>query len=519
MNNAKAWVTASRMRAAVAAVVALVLTVLSFDAVAAPGSTVDPTRKGTLVITKLVATGAETRPGTGLPVDTSDMTPLPGVTFQVKKVPGVDLTTNSGWEEAQAMTQAEALEQVKNTSPTASGIAAGDGTLTLSGLPLGLYVVEETGVPAGYAPGAPFLVTLPLTDPENGGWMYKVHVYPKNSAVDVVLDVIDEDAVQLGDPVKWTGSASIPSGSLTGYMLQVDIDPNLALIGGAGGVKVGLDCPCKTSRDGAALPDLVAGQDYNVTLTADGGFQVLFTESGLRKLEEATGECPCARVTVDYDTTVLGVGDLTSTLHLFPCAQAVEEGVGADCALEDSAVTKWRSIEVTVNPCDRPGEPVAGVCFQFYANLEDAKAGRNPIKINGVNEWVTGADGKITVPGVRVSDFVNGESVKVGDPLYRTYYAVMTCTPDGWKGSKEPQPITVGAAGGSDVVLVEVCLVSPEPGPEPGPGPKPEPGPSGGGDGTLSKTGAEIFMAGLLGAAALLLGIVFLRRKRKDEGA
>ncbi len=49
-------------------------------------------------------------------------------------------------------------------------------------------------------PAAPFLVSVPLTDPDNqDNWIYDVHVYPKNSIAGAEKTVTDAPDVKLGD--------------------------------------------------------------------------------------------------------------------------------------------------------------------------------------------------------------------------------------------------------------------------------------------------------------------------------
>lgn len=55
------------------------------------------------------------------------------------------------------------------------------GVLTFSDLPVGIYLVVETGAPAKVTKKEPpFLVSIPMTKPTGDGWNYDVHVYPKN---------------------------------------------------------------------------------------------------------------------------------------------------------------------------------------------------------------------------------------------------------------------------------------------------------------------------------------------------
>ena len=86
------------------------------------------------------------------------LTPMAGVTFTVQKVNNIDLTTNAGWAAAAALTPAQAAAQAATPGSTATTDAS--GTASLGNLPLGLYLVTETGYPGrcdsfGPVPGDP----------------------------------------------------------------------------------------------------------------------------------------------------------------------------------------------------------------------------------------------------------------------------------------------------------------------------------------------------------------------------
>lgn len=56
-----------------------------------------------------------------------------------------------------------------------------NGKTSVTELPLGLYLIVETKVPANvHTTVEPFFVSLPMTDHEGESWFYDVEVYPKN---------------------------------------------------------------------------------------------------------------------------------------------------------------------------------------------------------------------------------------------------------------------------------------------------------------------------------------------------
>lgn len=161
---------------------------------------------GTLTIHKYEYNGTSTSNGTGEATDSSKVptaepnaaTPLDGVTFTLYKVMDAD--------QLQAYydnTQAKAINSVtidtyvvnneinepskyseKNgnlfTAITGETGNAGTGTAKIK-LPVGMYAVVETNVPAGVTERTPaFLVSVPMTDNTGTNWLYDIEVFPKN---------------------------------------------------------------------------------------------------------------------------------------------------------------------------------------------------------------------------------------------------------------------------------------------------------------------------------------------------
>lgn len=75
------------------------------------------------------------------------------------------------------------LEKYIQTGSGAKTMADTDktGVTKATNLPLGLYLIVETKVPANVTTTVdPFFVSLPMTDLEGSAWFYDVDVYPKN---------------------------------------------------------------------------------------------------------------------------------------------------------------------------------------------------------------------------------------------------------------------------------------------------------------------------------------------------
>jgi len=457
----------------------------------------------------------------GLAQDTSGLTPVSGATFSVKRVPGIDPTTNAGQREASMLTAVQAAEMVTGEPVLVRATTNASGHAVLAPLEAGLYFVEETFTPAGYVGAAPFLVSLPLTDPvARDHWLTTVHVYPKNASASISLDVVDEDAIALGDIVHWTSTSTIPNvPELDGYLVEQVIDPNLEYTG----------TPTVSISGG---PELKPGIDYTVSFNPDTNtVSIEFTESGLRKLEEALRKDLGSEVVIEYTTIVLAEGEHVNEAILYPSRAAIDERRGVN----DTAVTKWGPISVLVHEHLNPANLIAGACFMMYASEEDARAGTNPITIDGVSQWVTDEQGRLVVHGLRFSDFVNGLDRDTTDPLHRYYWAVPVCIPPGWSWVDD-RPL-FGAV--TDTVDYETLIFEvkraavPEPPTTPDP-PKPPtkpdlpqppttpdpPKPPARPD--LPLTGAQAAGLGLFGAALIAAGALALasrRRQARESGA
>lgn len=171
---------------------AMAMSMMTMTAFAAP--TFDGTSTGTLTIHKK-AYGEGTQLGgaaTGEELSDDDLpagvTALNGVEFTIYQV--VD---EAGLEEFYK-SNPTALPDVStyvdmDNNKIKDGVAkltkvettAGEGVATFSDLPLGLYVVIETKSPDLVTqPVKPFMVSIPMTKTTGDGWLYSVHVYPKN---------------------------------------------------------------------------------------------------------------------------------------------------------------------------------------------------------------------------------------------------------------------------------------------------------------------------------------------------
>ena len=109
---------------------------------------------------------------------------------------------------------------------TASGkttmpLTDGNGVTRATGLPLGLYLVVETKVPANVNTTVdPFFVSLPMTNDSGDYWFYDVDVYPKNQTDIPNLDKLvrqNDDAALYNKP-EYADIATASEGDRVDYI-------------------------------------------------------------------------------------------------------------------------------------------------------------------------------------------------------------------------------------------------------------------------------------------------------------
>ncbi|MBD8535592.1 SpaH/EbpB family LPXTG-anchored major pilin [Plantibacter sp. CFBP 13570] len=447
------------LRAAAATLVGGALALGSVgSAYAATSSTIDATQSGSLTIHKY----EQPKSPTDLPhdgrelsaADLTELTPLPGVEFTATKVAGVDLTTNAGWESAQAMTTTTAASAV-STAPTDihRGVTAADGTLSLTGLDLGLYYVTESKAPAGVVPSAPFLVTLPLTNPlDQSSWMYDVHVYPKNFAAHTEKTVSDSSTVAVGDDVTWTVRSILPIDGTDGYQLTDTLDKRLTFKS------------ADVSINGTKL-DAADYTSSSVVSSVTGRATVLvkLTDLGLAKANLPVNKG--AAIEFALVTTIKELGDIKNVAEIYDNADDITNKTPSGYTPghpdeenptpqpndptdpnnpfdpipgDDAPVTKFG--ELTINKISAADSKVlSGAKFQVYTSLDAAKAqdAAGLVTIGSESVWTSDAKGRVSIAGLRYSNWENNAAI-ADQNAWKHYWLVETAAPAGFELLAEP---------------------------------------------------------------------------------
>lgn len=400
-----------RITAAIGALVlaagAAVVTVAPAQAVTLPGN-IDTDQPRSLTVHKFALgpnNGQVAGTGQELPSTAGLGTPLPGAVFTATQVAGVDLTTPEGWAIANSLSPQAASTRLTGT-PYTSTPSAANGTATFpTDMPLGLFYVQETVLPADATnPTAPFLVSLPLPTGPSGApanqWIYDVHVYPKNAVTETTKTRIpapaNSEEARNPDLIRWSIASSIPTlaagDSITAFTLT-DTVPGALVFPATPPAGVSPSTVTVTSAAGVNQ-SFTLGVDYTITNTAatattDATSVLSFTPAGLTRLTTLQGGLVSFNVlTRAVSIPPNGIITNTATANI----NGATETVSGSTPIGQLTVFAFESNN------GGPRTPLAGAVYQVYLNQNDANNQQNPISINGTTNWTTDETGFVAIP-------------------------------------------------------------------------------------------------------------------------
>lgn len=392
---------------------------------AASGANVNPGTSSSLTIHKYSGDQGAVGDGTELSDVSKLGTALQGVEFTItpvvkKGTADINLDTPEGWDLIAGVTVGDvtAANGYAFGEPTKVTTLA-DGSVKAT-LPHGLYKVVETGYGQNpiTAPAEDFLVTLPLPQGE-GGWLYDVHVYPKNK-VDTNVptkEVKDPtDGVTIGSIVPWTIKAPVQPntpGAITSFVITDELDSRLAY-------------------DSLTVEGFTVDTDYTVTVVGQ-SVKVEFTAAGLAKLKAGD----VVTVTLNTKVTSLGDGVIPNKATVFTNDNGGKTTSKPGTPGTDPT-TNWGKLKVLKHAADNKAKTLANAEFAVYANEE---ASGTP-----VGTFTTGADGKGSIVL-----WVGNDDVKSKD-----YYLKETKAPAGYVLDGTVRKVTVNA-GATATQTVEIA--------------------------------------------------------------
>ena len=422
--------------------------------------------------------------GTGNEDPTAECKPVSDVEFTITKL-NVDLTTNAGWKTL-AETKGDVSKARALTGGPAHTVTTGGDGLAFFGADkteVGAYLVSETRTPAQVIPAEDFVVTLPMTNPQDTTkWNYDVHVYPKNTVDGVDKKVEDQKAAGSGQNITYSITTSIPKVDYPGgarikrYEVVDRLDKRIKKDALTPVVKI-------VGQNEATLAN---GTDYTL-ITAEGKDHnwatVQLTEEGRRKASEAryngNGDTKIeVTLTAKFDAAVNLEGDLSNTAGLIPndspnfTWDPNNPGTTTDIPgiPTTPVLSKYGKVVLTKTGTDDLADKTKynGAQFQVYECLKAAgggilkdadpnKAGTNPLTIGGQDTFTTTGQGVVEISSLRANDYVDGaQKTQLTNNDY--YCLVETKAPEGYSLQAEPIPFRVLAADAEAKTPTEVTV-------------------------------------------------------------
>lgn len=429
-----------------------------------------------------------------------DAIPLQGVQFKVDKVNDRDHTQiDASW-----------------TSRTLTTNTQGEASITGNGnLPMGVYRVEELDNPAVTLKAKPFYVSVPLTNPEGDGWIYDVHVYPKNEIApgpDIDKDVTEignkEDTADISESVKWIIQTTLPDDVATckNYTVTDTFDERLDYVSGSLSVY-----RVNTQKERVKLPV----DCYTVTEPAEAnGRQLTVSLTDIGK-QEAAKSLP-------------NNDDVKAELHLElnTILNQKAEGTLGEAIYNGAEIHYTNNLDVAFEPKEVEDEPevhtggvnllkvssedhavtLNGAKFKIYRSEADAKNNTNAVKdpANGQIDWevTTNEEGIASFKGLSYGSI--GQEADKADST--DYWIVETQAPIDAEGHaynllKAPIKVTVNATSHLDMNTVTIENIPHY---------------------DLPNTGAEGNRKALIAGAAFIaaagaLSIVLIKRKKAES--
>ncbi|MCL1900560.1 MAG: SpaH/EbpB family LPXTG-anchored major pilin [Promicromonosporaceae bacterium] len=413
----------------------------------------DPDAKVNLHIVKHESP-ATSLPADGMAQDGIANPVIEGVEFTIRRHPTIELDTRTGWDDAQRQSVAD-FPWSEGLHPDAR-ITDANGQVSFLDLPMGLWMVQETKTPPGVVPAAPFLVTLPMTDPiTREDWMYDVFVYPKNAMVTVGKTVSDGHTVN--DQIEWTIRADIPQlpdEKIDLFRIVDAIDPRLMVRAQeyqGQAVRVMLEQGDSASTIAPELFDL----DHTDKAPGDRGgtLAIEFNAAGREFLDAAPAG---SRVVVHIKTVVveMGNGEFRNFASFYPDTKSQFNSSPAESNTAESRYGGIRFLKADNLDRDKVLE---GAVFQVYTSREAALAGGEDYLRIGINDtWRSDENGLVTISGLRLSNWANGQQVAPGDEGWTSYWLVEVGAPEGYELLAEPIEFPVLTPGEPTIVAFTV---------------------------------------------------------------
>lgn len=298
------------MKKSILGAVTLVLALLGF-AVMQPAHAnplVDPTTRGSLTIVKHTGDPLTQFGDPSNPLADPNREPIPEVVFGIQKIENINLGSNEGWREAQALIIDDLYTggaRAGDLGPVIEATTDEDGRAVFTDLEIGAYYVTEQPSDAdrrGVTDARPFIVTIPQTSDNGTSWNYDVVVQAKDQLLKVTHQA-GKTCFAAGEPIDYGVSATVPplnlEGEITRYELYVPLPDDFSAPSENTVVVTRTGDPEDDDPNNRVELD---ADDFEVSFP-DGVARLVLKESGLEKVAQMRDGNPAAHVTWLFETT------------------------------------------------------------------------------------------------------------------------------------------------------------------------------------------------------------------------
>ncbi|PMC72157.1 SpaH/EbpB family LPXTG-anchored major pilin [Corynebacterium aurimucosum] len=377
---------------------------------------IDFSKKGSITLYKKKGAESDT-PATGGEMGNVPGDPLSGVTYKITKL-DYDLE-NGDWSTFPK--SAADVKDENKTKTTFEQTTGADGKVAFTELPLGIYLVEETGAPDGIVSGAPFIVSVPMVNEASNAWNYDVVAYPKNTETKTEKTVKDADQ-NIQDAYSYTINADAPTWGegkkLTAFRFEDQLDKRLDF---------------QQVTEVKAGDTVLEAGDYSVNNPAENGNKLVvkLTDAGLAKVKSGD------KLSLTFEVKRKEVGDTTELKNQ---ADVIFNNPNTGNEVKDKTnevVTYHGKLKVVKKDGKETGKVLEGAEFELYQCTSATDLGKDPLTVNGVNKWTTGEDGTITIDGLHVTDFEDNKEA----PATKKFCLKETKAPAGYAKLDKPVEI------------------------------------------------------------------------------
>lgn len=425
----------------------------------------------------------------------------------------LDLSDPADWEKVPTGAAPNDLDGVKDAgfcvvsgSEDSKKTADGTGLAKFEDLGLGLYYVQETGLPKGVTvPSAPFYVTIPLPH-SDGTFIYDVNAYPKNQTTEQPTKEINTDATQdglkVGDTVEYTITQVVPAlPNATDKYTEAKVWDKLPT-----------DLEFDKTQSVLLNGNELAGTDY--TVTTSNPYSWSLGQDVLDALK------PGDTIKVTFTAKVMSVGGANGIQNP-PSTDPDENGYGGqfngkptyvpptdpnepDPEGPPTPTTYWGQLEITKVDAADATNTLANAEFAVHSKDATDTCPDTPVADTLVSTGVSGADGIVlwgAAPGASpLGLFVHNSQNPETDVPTRDYCVYETKAPAGYTPTTGATTVTITA--GSTNILKKPIENTQKQGPDL---------PLTGASGTMLMVIAGVALVAIAGGASLVV------RRRADQ--